>query len=166
MDLVEKPKFSNPHPFTTLVNSPINAMTNQTHGNWDSEYPLSAEQLLWFYTKVHLWNSCQVKLLYLSSIWLFLTVGSKIELPIQHKFLWGRNWKRHATVSSYLWWSDVIGSGQPEYISISPLIDYFAHCITEIWDTNSVWIKIGLTMSRLREKIKGLQFQDGLHIFT
>lgn len=116
--------------------------------------------------KWHLWNSCQVKLLYLSSIWLFSMVGSKIELPIQHKFLWGRNWKRHTTVSSYLWWSDVIGSGHPEYFSISPLIDYFAHCITEIWDTNSAWIKIGLTMSRLRVKIKGLQFQDGLHIFT
>lgn len=81
--------------------------------------------------KWHLWNSCQVRLLYLRSIWLFLMVGSKIELLIQHKFLRGRNWKRRAIVSSYLWWSDVIGSGQPEYISISPLIDYF--CSVHYW---------------------------------
>lgn len=89
-------------------------------------------------------------------------VGSKIELPIQHKFLWGKNWKRRATVSSYLWWSDLIGSGQPKYISISPLIDYFAHHITETRDTNSPCIKMGATRFRI-QKIKGLHFQDGLH---
>lgn len=101
------------------------------------------------------WNSCQVGLLYpSSSIWLFLIVGSKIELPIQTKFLWGKNWKRWATVSSYLWWSDLIGSGQPEYISMSPLLDYRAHCITEIGGANSPRIKIGPTRSRLREKNK------------
>lgn len=98
-----------------------------TQGCSERQYPfLTKEGGKW-----HLWNSCQVRLLYLSSIWLFLMVGSKIELPIQHKFLRGRNWKRRAIVSSYLWWSDVIGSGQPEYISISPLIDYF--CSLHYW---------------------------------
>lgn len=92
-------------------------------------------------------------------------VGSKIELPNQRKFLWDKNWKRQATVSSYLWWSDLMGLGQPKYISISPLIDYFVHRITETWDTNSPCIKMGATRFRI-QKIKGLQFQDGLHIFT